>query len=140
MHTPESNTPSTTQAAAGPTAAAVPVATATAPAPAAASIPAPAKNPNEEVITLDTPIVRGEQQLTSVVLRKPMSGELRGVTLGDLAQMDVLALRKVLPRISTPSLTDHEIGRMDPADLFQCGVAVASFLVKKSDKEAVLLA
>ncbi|MGG4659338.1 phage tail assembly protein [Pseudomonas vlassakiae] len=99
-----------------------------------------AKNPNEEVIDLDTPIVRGEQEIKQVTLRKPMSGELRGVTLTDLAHMDVLALRKVLPRISTPSLTDHEIGRMDPADLLQCGVAVGSFLLTKSAKEAALTA
>ncbi|MNF13999.1 Phage tail protein E [compost metagenome] len=69
-----------------------------------------------------------------------MSGELRAVTLMDLSLMDVLALRKVLPRISTPSLTDHEIGRMDPADLLQCGVAVGSFLLTKSAKEAALIA
>lgn len=105
-----------------------------------ASSPAPAKNPNQEVITLDTPILRGEQEIREVTLRKPMSGELRGVSLIDLAQMDVLALRKVLPRISTPSLTDHEIGRMDPADLLQCGVAVGSFLLTKSAKEAALIA
>lgn len=102
--------------------------------------PEPTKNLNQEVITLDTPILRGEQEIKEVILRKPMSGELRGVTLSDLAQMDVLALRKVLPRISTPSLTDHEIGRMDPADLLQCGVAVGSFLLTKSAKEAALIA
>ncbi|WP_252275478.1 phage tail assembly protein [Pseudomonas subflava] len=110
---------------------------------AAAAAPAPAaqaKNPNEEVITLDTPIVRGEQKIEQITLRKPMSGELRGVTLADLAQMDVLALRKVLPRITLPSLTDPEIGRMDPADLLQCGVVVASFLLTKSAKAAALVA
>ena len=142
MHTPESNAPGAAPATATPAAAATPSAPAVAPITTVAA-PAPAaatKNPNEEVITLDEPLIRGEQKITQVVLRKPMSGELRGVTLADLAQMDVLALRKVLPRISTPSLTDQEVGRMDPADLFQCGVAVASFLVKKSDKEAVLLA
>lgn len=101
---------------------------------------APAKNFNEETITLDTPIVRGETQITTIVLRKPASGELRGVSLIDLAQMDVLSLRKVLPRITTPSLTDFEIGRMDPADLLQCGVAVGSFLLKRSDREAALVA
>lgn len=101
---------------------------------------APAKNFNEETIALDTPIVRGETQITTIVLRKPASGELRGVSLIDLAQMDVLSLRKVLPRITTPSLTDFEIGRMDPADLLQCGVAVGSFLLKKSDREAALVA
>ncbi|MNO90844.1 Phage tail protein E [compost metagenome] len=107
---------------------------------APAATPAPAKKPNQEVITLDTPIIRGEQEIKEVTLRKPMSGELRGVTLMDLSLMDVLALRKVLPRISTPSLTDHEIGRMDPADLLQCGVAVGSFLLTKSAKEAALIA
>lgn len=100
----------------------------------------PTKNPNEEVVKLDTPITRGEQTINEVTLRKPMSGELRGVTLVDLGQMDVLALRKVLPRISTPSLTEVEIGRMDPADLMACGVAVCSFLLQKSQKDAALVA
>ncbi|GLO54782.1 hypothetical protein PPUJ20066_08180 [Pseudomonas putida] len=101
---------------------------------------APAKNLNEETIALDTPIIRGETQIDTLTLRKPMSGELRGVSLVDLANMDVQALRKVLPRISSPSLTDIEIGRMDPADLLQCGVAVGSFLLKRSDREAALVA
>jgi hypothetical protein len=100
----------------------------------------PAKNFNEETITLDTPIVRGETEITTITLRKPASGELRGVSLVDLANMDVMSLRKVLPRITTPTLTDIEIGRMDPADLLQCGVAVGSFLLKKSDREAALVA
>ncbi len=100
----------------------------------------PARNFNEETITLDTPIIRGEKEITSITLRKPASGELRGVSLMDLANMEVLALRKVLPRISTPTLTDIEIGRMDPADLVQCGVAIGSFLLKKSDREAALVA
>ena len=98
------------------------------------------KNPNEEVVQLDTPIIRGEQKITEVTLRKPMSGELRGVTLSDLGQMDVLALRKVLPRITTPTLTDAETGRMDPADLMACGLAICGFLLQKSAKEAALVA
>lgn len=104
----------------------------------AAAEAAPAKNPNEAVVTLDTPIVRGTQEITEIVLRKPKSGELRGVALTDLLQMDVLALRKVLPRITTPSLTDYEIGNMDPADLVDCAGKVATFLLKKSAREAVL--
>lgn len=92
------------------------------------------KNPNRPVITLDTPIVRGSTEITEVTLRKPVSGELRGVSLTDLLQMDVLALRKVLPRITTPILTDHEIGLMDPADLVQMATEVAGFLLPKSAK------
>lgn len=103
--------------------------------------PEPVKNPNEETVDLDGHIVRGEQIITSVTLRKPMSGELRGVSLVELMNLDVSALRKVLPRITSPALTDIEIGRMDPADLVQCGVAVAGFLLQKSAKaEASLVA
>lgn len=100
----------------------------------------PAKNPNQEVITLEAPIIRGKETINEITLRKPLSGELRGVALLDLAQLDVLALRKVLPRISIPTLTDVEVGRLDPADLMQCGVAVAGFLLTKAAKDASLVA
>lgn len=98
-----------------------------------------AKNPNQENVPLDTPIVRGQQTISEVVVRKPMSGSLRGVSLQDLLSMDVLALRKVLPRITTPTLTEAEVERMDPADLVQLGVAVTGFLVQKRFKEEVSL-
>lgn len=87
-----------------------------------------------KTITLDTPIQRGEQTITVLELRKPMAGELRGCSLIELMQMDVLALRKVLPRITAPALTDHEIGLLDPADLVQLGSEVAGFLLPKSLK------
>lgn len=98
--------------------------------------PAPVaeKNPNEETVQLDTPITRGTQIIDAVTLRKPMAGELRGVSLMELMQMDVGALRKVLPRISTPALLDADIARMDPADLVQLAVAVCGFLLQKSAK------
>lgn len=92
------------------------------------------ESPNTEIVTLDSPIVRGETTVETLAIRKPMAGELRGVSLVELMQMDVLALRKVLPRITNPSLTDIEVGRMDPADLVQCGVVVTGFLVSKSAK------
>jgi len=83
-------------------------------------------------ITLDTPIKRGDNDIATISLRKPAAGELRGVTLTDLLQMDVAALTKVIPRISEPSLTETEVARMDPADLVQIGGAVAGFLLPKA--------
>jgi hypothetical protein len=97
-------------------------------------------NPNEAVVTLDKPITRGSNTHESLTLRKPSSGELRGVSLLELMQMDVQALSKVLPRISSPSLTAQEVNAMDPADLLACGVAVSGFLLQKSAKEASLAA
>lgn len=103
------------------------------------AVPAPAKNPNEAVVELDTPIVRGDSSVTTVTLRKPSAGELRGVTLADVLQMDVQALRKVLPRITSPALTEQEIGRMDPADLVEIGSQVSTFLLRKSVKAEAFL-
>lgn len=85
-----------------------------------------------QTVTLDTPITRGEQTITAIDLRKPEAGSLRGVNLNDLLHMDVNALITVLPRVSTPTLTAHEVSRMDPADLLQLGSVVAGFLLPKS--------
>lgn len=82
-------------------------------------------------ITLEQSIQRGESKITDIELRKPNSGELRGVNLTDLLQMDVTALHRVLPRIASPSLTEHEVAQLDPADLFKLGTAVAGFLLPK---------
>lgn len=83
-------------------------------------------------ITLDTPIKRGEQTIEKLTLRKPTAGELRGVKLFDLMQMDVTALIAVLPRITEPALTQPDAQNMDPADLMQCGIEVAGFLAPNS--------
>lgn len=88
------------------------------------------------LITLDTPIKRGEKEITEVTLRKPDSGELRGTNLTDLLQMDVAALEKVIPRISDPSLTLYEVQHLDPADLMQFGAVVSSFLLPKATMQA----
>lgn len=85
-------------------------------------------------ITLDTPIQRGTEVITEVTLRKPVAGELRGVHLTELLQMDVVSLQTVLPRITTPTLTKVDVAQMDPADLVQLGTEVAGFLLPKGAK------
>ena len=85
------------------------------------------------IIDLDTPIPR-KKAITRITLRKPRAGELRGVSLAALVQMDVIALQRVLPRITDPVLTDAEIQAMDPADLLHCGAAVSTFLIPQGLK------
>jgi hypothetical protein len=84
-----------------------------------------------QAVTLDTPIQRGEQVITEITLRKPSAGELRGTSLHALSNLDIDALTKVLPRISTPTLTEADVTLMDPADLMQLGGAFAHFLLPK---------
>ncbi len=85
-----------------------------------------------KTITLEQPIKRGETEIASVELRKPAAGELRGLNLTDLLQMDVVSLQRVLPRISAPTLTEAEVAALDPADLMQMGAVVAGFLLPKA--------
>ncbi|WP_236202704.1 phage tail assembly protein [Pseudomonas lactis] len=87
---------------------------------------------DNNTVTLDTPIRRGTTSIDSITLRKPNSGELRGVSLVELLQMDVGSLIKVLPRISSPSLTAVEVAGMDPADLLALSSKISGFLLQKS--------
>ncbi|MDO6525430.1 phage tail assembly protein [Motilimonas sp. 1_MG-2023] len=87
-------------------------------------------------ITLDTPVIRKGGDVTTITLRKPKAGELRGLNLTDILQMDVNALGKLLPRISNPTLTEQEVQNLDPADLVQLGGEVAGFLVPKRMKDS----
>ncbi|MFC3581097.1 phage tail assembly protein [Sphingomonas hylomeconis] len=85
-------------------------------------------------VTLDTPIVRGTETIDSVSVRKPGSGELRGLTLMALSQLDYAALETLLPRITSPVLHKADIIALDPADLMQLGGEVMDFLLPKAAK------
>lgn len=95
--------------------------------------------PNDNVVELDTPIKRGEQKITSLEVRKPNAGELRGVQLGELLNCDVNSLIKVIPRISIPTVTEHEVAAMDPADLVAVATKVVSFLLTKAQRKEASL-
>ncbi len=87
---------------------------------------------DQSVIQLDTPLVRGEQTIQEITLRKPKTGELRGTSLSALVSLEVDALQRVLPRLTMPALTEIDVANLDPADLVQLGGAFASFLLPKA--------
>ena len=93
-----------------------------------------------EVVTLDFPIKRGDTEVTAITLRKPLAGQLRGVKLVELLNLDVGSLQMVLPRISTPTLLPHEVAQLDPADLTELATKVAGFFVRKSIRAEYLTA
>ena len=97
-----------------------------------------ANAPEFRTVSLDTPVQRGGTAIEQLQLRKPRSGELRGLSLVDLGQLKVDALTKLLPRISMPTLTEAEVANMEPADLLACGAEIGGFLLQKSQRAAVL--
>lgn len=89
-----------------------------------------------KTITLDTPIKRGDTEITSIDIRKPGAGELRGISLRSLMNFDTDAIMAVLPRVTTPPLLAHEVMLMDSADLLDAGSEIATFLLKKRELQA----
>jgi hypothetical protein len=80
-------------------------------------------------ITLECPLSRGETKIGTITLRRPNAGALRGIGLRSIMDMDVSAIATLLPRISDPTLIEADVDAMDPADLLQAGMAVASFFL-----------
>ncbi len=101
--------------------------------------PAEHQTITDNFVVLDQHIKRGEQIINTLTLRKPSSGELRGLHLLDLLQFDVAATIKILPRISQPTITEPEAAGMDPADLLACSQVIAGFLLQKRAKAAASL-
>lgn len=67
-------------------------------------------------VTLKQPLVRGENTIAEIELRKPNVPALKGLKLLDLMQSDVNAISTLLPRITLPTLTKVEIERLDIVD------------------------
>lgn len=99
--------------------------------------PAPQKAKPPHTVDLDTPLTRGEQTIGAVTLRKPSAGELRGIALADLLKLDVGALHALLPRITSPTLTAHDVGRLDLCDLLALGGEVVGFFTTKAEQASL---
>ena len=78
-------------------------------------------------VKLSQPIERTTGAITEITLRKPATGELRGLKLMDVMQMDVNALGVLLPRIAQPTITKADIDAMSLADITELGVEVIGF-------------
>lgn len=87
---------------------------------------------NENTVILTQPIVRGELTISDVTLTQPNAGTLRGVGLAALANSDVDALIKVLPRMTTPTLTEQDVAQLAWPDLLAFAGKVVGFLSPNS--------
>ena len=99
--------------------------------------PAPAATAHFEEITLETGIVRGGQTFSTLRIRKPKAGELRGLQLDSLMSGDVNAVMSVLPRISSPSITAEEAEGLEMPDLIACAGAIKGFFMSKETQTAM---
>lgn len=94
-------------------------------------------NTKTVTVTLEEPIVRGDQKIESLALRKPTAGELRGIKLADLLHSDVGSVLALLPRISSPTLTPQEAANLDTADLAAVAGEVIGFFMTRTQRAAL---
>lgn len=86
----------------------------------------------ENVVILEKPLKRGDQEVKEIILIKPTAGTLRGVSLAAVANSEVDALIKVLPRMTAPMLTEQEVAAMELPDLVALAGQVVGFLSPSS--------
>lgn len=94
----------------------------------------PATTSADNTVKLDQPIKRDGQTIDRITLRKPAAGELRGLSLVSVLNMEVDSIAALLPRISSPTVHRPEVLAMDPADILAAGIVVAGFLQQKGDR------
>lgn len=97
--------------------------------------PALPTNPDIETVEFDNPIQRGDMVISEVNINKPKTGALRGLSLSDLLKLDVETVIKLVPRVSTPPLTEPEVASLDPVDLLSISTAVVGFFASKQQRE-----
>ncbi|WP_337846874.1 phage tail assembly protein [Sphingomonas sp.] len=88
-------------------------------------------------VTLSNPIVRGTTRIETLTLRKPKAGELRGLTLQDVIGTDITALLRLIPRISTPPLTQDEADNLEAEDLTEIGGSIRGFFMTSAERQLV---
>ena len=78
-------------------------------------------------VKLPTPMMKDGKKITTIELRKPCAGDLRGLKLGDLCHMDFDTAYEILPRISI--LNDRDLLDIEVENLTPLMVEIASFFV-----------
>lgn len=91
-------------------------------------------NPDIETVEFDNPIQRGDLTISQVNINKPKTGALRGLSLSDLLKLDVDTVIKLVPRVSTPPLAEHEVAALDPTDFLSLSTAVVGFFASKDQR------
>ena len=85
----------------------------------------------ENTVTLSKPVKIDGKDETKITLRKPRAGEIRGLMLVNILQMDVSTMIKLLPRISTPPLNEQQVAELEPEDLTELSGKAVLFFAKK---------
>ena len=83
-------------------------------------------------VTLAKPIKLGKKEVRDFVLTEPSAGQMRGLKLAELLQMDVSSMIVIIPRIASPALSEAQVAALDPAQLTAFATEVIRFFATEA--------
>lgn len=103
-------------------------------------IAAASDNKNVRHITLDEPIQRGDNAISSITVNRPFGPALRGLSISALmneANYDEYV--KLIPRITHPTITKADIdsGALHVSDMMQIMGAISYFFIPSSARAQI---
>ena len=115
----------------------LPAATEASAAPAAAAIDEMINGRPFQLVQLEVQIKRQGGDVTELKVMKPLGGDLRGLSLKNLVDMDAVSVQVLLPRITVPTLIQAEANSLDLVDLAVCAGVVYDFLHPMAVRKAM---
>ncbi|MEY0877286.1 phage tail assembly protein [Providencia manganoxydans] len=94
-----------------------------------------------EVIKLEQPIkLESGQEVDEITITDTMkqAGALRGLKMYDVMMSDVDSLFKLLPRVTSPRLSERDLMQLPPYVFHELAKGVAVFLVPPSQVEMTI--
>lgn len=94
---------------------------------------------NQDVVTikLEFPVIRGEQKIEQITIRRPKGRDLRGLHYTQIAQGQNEQMATLLSRITDPTITENELLDMDMAQLSELGGQVIDFLFQSKTQRVL---
>lgn len=96
----------------------------------------PATDTASNTVTLGYALMRGDQEIKTISFRKPVTGDLRGLSVTQLLNTDVDQISAFLPRITTPSIMPAEIEKLPVSDFLSLAMKALGFFTESPSQTA----
>ena len=88
-------------------------------------------------VKLSYPLTVGGAEVKQVVLHRPTPGELRGLMLTHVLQMEFNTMMRLIPRVSEPSLDEGTICGLNVIDFIKIATALVLLFAPDDEREAL---
>jgi Phage tail assembly chaperone proteins, E, or 41 or 14 len=91
----------------------------------------------EATVKLSQPLAIDGKEVDHVVLHRPRPGELRGLSLISVLQMDFNTMIRLIPRVSEPSLNGCAVATMQVVDFVKFATEIVLLFVPNEERDAL---